>query len=133
MAELQLHRGQLVSLVRWWVVQGPLGAGRATLIKWLVEAGSRQGPDPNPATVGASSSNSSVLTTESTLGQVSDNCWQCMKCLEPRLPCAEQALLPCFCLQDKVCVRCSFLSPSSLPSGPASLCRAGTIGLHDVK
>jgi predicted ATPase len=52
MAELQLQRGQLVSLVRWWVVQGPLGAGRATLIKWLVEAGSRQGPDPNPATVG---------------------------------------------------------------------------------
>lgn len=51
MAELQLQRSQLVSLVRWWVVQGPLGAGRATLIKWLVEAGSRQGPDPNPATV----------------------------------------------------------------------------------
>jgi hypothetical protein len=51
MAELQLQRSQLVSLVRLWVVQGPLGAGRATLIKWLVEAGSRQGPDPNPATV----------------------------------------------------------------------------------
>jgi hypothetical protein len=61
MAELQLQRSQLVSLLRWWVVQGPLGAGRATLIKWLVEPGSRQGPDPNPATVSYNSTYPSAM------------------------------------------------------------------------
>eukprot|EP00775_Hariotina_reticulata_P010526 gene10526-10686_t len=49
--ELQLSRAQIVGLVRRRVVEGPLGAMRGTLIQCLVEAGSRSGPDPNPATV----------------------------------------------------------------------------------
>jgi cohesin loading factor subunit SCC2 len=32
-------------------MQGPLGVGRATLVRWLVDAGVRAGPDANPATV----------------------------------------------------------------------------------
>jgi hypothetical protein len=32
-------------------MHGPLGAARVALIKWLLEAGSRQGTDPSPATV----------------------------------------------------------------------------------
>eukprot|EP00879_Flechtneria_rotunda_P019856 GHRR01020870.1.p1 GENE.GHRR01020870.1~~GHRR01020870.1.p1 ORF type:complete len:819 (+),score=323.27 GHRR01020870.1:216-2672(+) len=51
--QLGLSRAQMVALVRHLNVFGPFGKGRATLtlIKWLVEAGSRQGPDPNPAQV----------------------------------------------------------------------------------
>jgi hypothetical protein len=47
----QLSREQAVALTRQWVIKGPLGAGRAALIKWLLEAGGRSGPDPSPAMV----------------------------------------------------------------------------------
>jgi predicted ATPase len=50
-ASTQLSRAQAVALTRQWVVKGPLGAGRAALIKWLLEAGSRSGLEPSPAMV----------------------------------------------------------------------------------
>lgn len=50
---LQLGRSQVVALVRQGIMRGALGGARGALIKWLLEAGSRHGPDPSPATVSA--------------------------------------------------------------------------------
>lgn len=48
---LHPSRAQVVGLQRQWVMSRSLAAARVALIKWLLEAGSRQGPDPSPATV----------------------------------------------------------------------------------
>jgi len=50
---LQLGRSQVVALLRQGIMRGALGGARGALIKWLLEAGSRHGPDPSPATVRA--------------------------------------------------------------------------------
>lgn len=48
---MQLKRSQVVKLLRQGGMRGPYGAARGALVKWLLETGSRSGPDPSPATV----------------------------------------------------------------------------------
>ena len=52
-APLALGAAQAAKLARRLVVDGPLGAGRATMLGWLVEAGDRQRQDANAAQVRA--------------------------------------------------------------------------------
>lgn len=46
-----LDQSQAMKVVRRFVMDGPLGVGRATLLKWLVEAGDRSKQDANAAQV----------------------------------------------------------------------------------
>jgi hypothetical protein len=48
---LTLDPAQAARVSRRLVVEGPLGAGRATMLGWLVEAGDRQRQDANAALV----------------------------------------------------------------------------------
>jgi hypothetical protein len=47
-----LDASQAARVARRLVLDGPLGAGRATMLGWLVEAGNRQRQDVNAAQVG---------------------------------------------------------------------------------